>query len=82
LQNKLYRFRNCHEESRDIRVRNQDRTSLLNLLLEDGDDTPTASEHIAKPDNDKVPAGPLGSVTNHKFGDAFCHTHVSHANTN
>ncbi len=51
LQHKIDSFRDGHEETEHIGVRNRDWTAVRDLLLEDRDDGAAAAQHVPKTDN-------------------------------
>ena len=64
------RFRERHEEPRDVGMRDGDRTAARDLLLKTRDDAARAAEHIAEAHQDELRAVPLQALA-HDFSEAL-----------
>src|SRR6185503_18729757 len=64
LQNKIDRFRNGHEKTIHVGMRDSDRPAVRNLPFEDGDNAAATAEHISKADDGKCAFVAVGGVEN------------------
>ena len=75
LEYQLHRLRDGHEVPAHFRMRDRDRPTCLDLLLEERNDAPAAGQHVAKPDRDVRFARTDGCLVHQPLGQELGRAH-------